>query len=270
MDKILLVSGITFKEGLRDRALHGILFIALLSCVLYLTIIPMFAFETGKVIIDIGFASLTLAGLAIVLFLGISLLTADIHRRTVCMILCRPISRVHYIIGKFLGLSMIIFIALSITSCLGIVSAWLGTIFISEMESPRNFSFAIMFLAILFNYLSLLIILAISFFFVVVTTNAYLSMLLTFCTYIIGSSLETIIKILTLGDFVKVGDFYLYSMKIISFIFPNMKALNLKTTLSYGLPLSQSYLFYSFLYGLFYILIVLTITIFIFNRQEIK
>lgn len=270
LKKIQLVSQITYKEGLRDRALHGILFIAFLSCILYVTVVPLFAFETGKVIIDIGFASLTLAGLAIVLFLGISLLTADIHKRTVCMILSRPISRTEYIVGKFLGLSFIILIALSIVSGLGILSGWLGVRFISEMDLPRNFSWGIMFMAIFFNYLSLLIILAVAFFFTVVTTNAYLSMLFTFCVYLIGSSLETIVKILSIGDFVKVGDLYLGMLKLFSWIFPNMKAFNLKTALSYGLPLSNTYIFWSFIYGVFYVIILLSITTLIFNNQEIK
>lgn len=268
--KIQLVSQITCKEGLRDRALHGILFIAFLSCILYITVVPLFAFETGKVIIDIGFASLTLTGLVIVLFLGISLLTADIHKRTVCMILSRPISRTEYIVGKFMGLSLIILIALSIISGLGIFSGWMGVSFITEMELPRNFSWGTMFTAIFFNYLSLLIILAVSFFFTVVTTNAYLSMLFTFCVYLIGNSLETIVKILSIGDFVEVGDLYLGMLKVFSWIFPNMKALNFKTALAYGLPLSNAYLFWSFIYGVFYVMILLSITILIFNNQEIK
>ncbi|WP_321493164.1 ABC transporter permease subunit [uncultured Desulfobacter sp.] len=267
---VRLVSRIICKEGLRDRALHGILFIALLSCILYMTVVPMFAFETGKVMIDIGFASLTLAGLAIVLFLGISLLTADIHKRTVCMILSRPISRTEYIVGKFMGLSVIILIALFIVSGLGIFSGWMGTRFISAIELPRNFSWGTMFTAIFFNYLSLLIILAVSFFFTVVTTNAYLSMLFTFCVYLIGSSLETIVKILSIGDFVKVSDLYLGILKVFSWIFPNMKALNLKSALAYGLPLSNTYIFWAVTYGVFYVMILLSITILIFNNQEIK
>jgi len=269
-NKICLVSQITYKEGVRDRALHGIMFIAFLSCILYMTVVPLFAFETGKVIIDIGFASLTLAGLAIILFLGITLLTADIHKRTVCMILSRPISRTEYIIGKFIGLSFIILIALSIISGLGILSGWIGTRFIEEMNLPRNFSWGVMFLAISFNYLSLLIILSVAFFFTIVTTNAYLSMLFTFCVYLIGASLETIVKIISVGDFVKVGDVYLGMLKVFSWIFPNMKAFNLKVALSYGLPLSNTYIFWSFIYGVSYIMILLSITTLIFNNQEIK
>ena len=186
------------------------------------------------------------------------------------MILSRPISRTEYIIGKFMGLSLIILIALSIISGLGIFSGWIGASFITEMELPRNFSWGTMFTAIFFNYLSLLIILAVSFFFTVVTTNAYLSMLFTFCVYLIGSSLETIVKILSIGDFVEVGDLYLGMLKVFSWIFPNMKALNLKVALSYGLPLSNTYLFWSFIYAVFYVMILLSITILIFNNQEIK
>ena len=40
---IRLVAAITVKEGLRNRAMQGILAIALMLCMVYITIIPMFA-----------------------------------------------------------------------------------------------------------------------------------------------------------------------------------------------------------------------------------
>ena len=103
MRKIWPIALITFKEGIRNRALQGILLIAVLLCFAYLAVLPMFAFETGKVMLDLGAASVNLSGLVIVLFLSISMLTRDIHQRSVCIILSRPISRPSYVMGKFLG-----------------------------------------------------------------------------------------------------------------------------------------------------------------------
>ena len=53
LNKIWPIAGITLREGIRNRSLQGILFVAALLCVVYLTIIPLFAFDTGKVAVDL-------------------------------------------------------------------------------------------------------------------------------------------------------------------------------------------------------------------------
>ena len=115
---VSLVAGITVKEGLRNRAMQGIFAIALLLCAVYMVVVPMFAFDTGKVVIDIGYSFINISGLAIVIFLGIALLTKDIHQRTVSMILSRPISRTDYVIGKFLGLAVAVLLAILVIAVL--------------------------------------------------------------------------------------------------------------------------------------------------------
>jgi len=270
MDKTILVALITLKEGIRNRALQGILLIALFFSAAFLVVVPLFAFETGKVVVDLGFAAMSLAGLAIVFFLAIALLTEDIHRRTICLILSRPISRAQYVLGKFFGLSIAIFLAVLIIALLALFFGWLGIQFIPAMTPPRDFSWGILATGILFNYISLLILMAIAFLSTVVTTNAFLSMLVTFCVYFIGHSLETLVKIILAGEYFKVGPMFMQMMKFFTWIFPNLSAFDLKLYIAYGLPLSTSYCLWTVLYGFFYIAIVIFLTIILFKHKEIK
>ncbi|MBI5896321.1 MAG: ABC-2 transporter permease [Desulfobacterales bacterium] len=154
---IRLVAAITIREGLRNRAMQGILAIAVLLCLVYITVIPMFALDTGKVAVDLGSAFVTVAGLAIVVFLGIALLTKDIHQRTVCMILSRPISRTDYVLGKYCGLAITVLLAVVMIAGLTVLTSWLGTKLILEMQPPRNFSWGVLGISVLFQYLSLLL-----------------------------------------------------------------------------------------------------------------
>jgi ABC-type transport system involved in multi-copper enzyme maturation permease subunit len=177
-DAIRLVAAITVKEGLRNRAMQGILAIALLLCVVYITVIPMFAFDTGKVVVDLGSAFVTIAGLAIVIFLGIALLTRDIHQRTVCMILSRPISRSDYVLGKYCGLAITVMLSILMIASLTVFTSWLGTRLIPEMEPPRNFSWGILCIIVLFQYLSLLLLMAVAFLLACLTPSENLYMVL--------------------------------------------------------------------------------------------
>ena len=264
-----LVTAITIKEGLRNRAMQGILAIALLLCLVYITIIPMFAFDTGKVVIDLGFAFITLAGLAIVIFLGIALLTADIHQRTVCMILSRPVSRTEYVIGKYCGLAVTVLLAVLMITALTALTSWIGIKLIPEMKAPRNFSWGIFGVAVFFQYISLLLIMAVSFFFACLTTSEYLSMLFTIGVYVIGNSLETIIEVIQAGQEVSLSAGYLAMMKAISWIFPNFSSFDFKVYLAYGLPLPWNQVVWTTAYGVAYISLLAVATLWVFQRKEI-
>jgi ABC-type transport system involved in multi-copper enzyme maturation permease subunit len=270
LNKILSIAAITLREGIRNRSLQGILFVAALLCVVYLTVIPLFAFDTGKVAVDLSFASITLAGLAIVIFLGIALVAKDIHRRSVCMILSRPIARNTYILGKFIGVGLTVLIAVMIIGGMGVVTASLGIQFIMEMEAPANFSWGVLLLTLFYQYLGLLVLMASAFFYTVLTSNEYLSMLFTFCTYIIGNSLETIVKVLQSGEFFKAGSGYIGLMKFLSWVFPNLSAFDLKVYLGYGLDLSWPHIIWTGFYGLSYIAFLLFLTVVIFNKKELQ
>ncbi|MCP4745901.1 MAG: ABC transporter permease [Desulfobacteraceae bacterium] len=269
MKTIGLIAGITIKEGMRNRALQGILTIALLLCLFYLTIIPLFAFDTGKVAVDLGFSSMTLAGLAIVVFLGIALLSRDIQQSTVCMIISRPISRTNYVIGKFCGVAVTVLIAVLSIALLSVVTSSIGIHFIVEMTPPRNFSWTVLLVSILFQYLSLLMLMAVAFFLTCLTTSEYLSMLLTVCIYIIGNSLETLIAVAQEGDLVQVSNLYLTLLKTIAWLVPNFSAFDLKIYVAYGLSVPWSYVGWTAVYGISYIALLAMITLWVFKRKEI-
>lgn len=264
-----LVAAITVKEGLRNRAMQGILAIALMLCLVYITIIPMFALDIGKVSVDLGFAFVTLAGLAIVIFLGIALLTGDIHQRTVCMILSRPVSRVDYVTGKYAGMAVTVLLAVLMISLLTLFTSWLGLLMVPEMALPRNFSWGMVAIVILFQYFSLLMLMAVAFFFACLTTSEYLSMLFTIGVYVIGNSLETIIEVIQAGEFVQMGPAYLGLLKAIAWIFPNFSAFDLKIYLAYGLPLPWNQAVWTSFYGICYIGLLAVATVWVFKRKEI-
>ena len=269
-NNIWLIAKITFKEGIRSKVLYGI---ALLSGLLFISnlfITQLFALEIGKVAVDVGFSVLSLAGLSIIFFLGIGLLSRDLHQKNICMIICHPISRFKYVVGKFSGLALFLVVAVGILGVFAILSLWLGTHDAGGMETLRNFSWGMLCCSIFFNLLSLLMILATGFFFTAVTTSVYLSMLLTFFIYIIGNTLDTIIKVLLKGEFVQVNLLVLKGLKLVSWILPNLSAFDLKTSLAYGLPQDPVYLCWLTGYGILYTCVVLSAAAVILHFKDIS
>ena len=81
MKAVWSVAKITFKEGVRSRALYGIGFLALLLCGGNLLISNMVMREVGKVAVDIGLASTGFAGLLLLLFVVINQLASDFDQK---------------------------------------------------------------------------------------------------------------------------------------------------------------------------------------------
>jgi ABC-type transport system involved in multi-copper enzyme maturation permease subunit len=270
MNKILPVAAITLKEGIRNRALQGILGVGGMLCLVYLAVMPMFSFERSKVMVDLVSASLSVAGLVIVIFLSVSMLTKDIHQRSVCMILSRPVSRTAYVIGKFSGLAIMVRIATLLIAMISFAASYIGAQFSNVLEVPRNFSLLQAGLAYLLKYLGMIVLLALAFLFTMVTTNEYLSMLLTAMTYLIGNSLETIVKVASVGSDVELSPVYLNALKLLTWIFPNLGAFDLKVYVAYGLALPLVQVAWTMAYGICYIALVVTLVVLVFNRKEIR
>lgn len=269
MNIVWLLSKTTFKQGIRSKVLFGILFLSLVLFISNLFITQLFSLEIGKVAIDVGFSALSLAGLSIVFFLGIGLLSRDIHNKGICMVISHPISRWQYVAGKFTGLAFFIIVAVAVLGCFSALSLWLGTFSIGGFQALRNFSWLMLFAAVFSHLLTLLIILAVGFLFTVLTTSGYLTMLLTFIVYIIGNSLDTIIKVLVKGDFVKADFLFIKSLKFLSWIFPNLSAFDLKVHLAYGLPYALSNLLWLSVYGITYILLLLLLTTALLQKKDL-
>jgi len=267
---IWLLAAITFKEGIRSNVLYGIALLSGLLFIANLFISQLFAFELGKVAIDVGFSILSLAGLSIIFFQGIAILSKDIHQRRICMVICHPIARWKYVLGKFSGLALFLVAAIGILGLFTALSLWVGSQTMEGLSVPRNFSWGMLFLAVSFNLLSLLVVMSIGFFFTVVTTSLYLSMLLTFFAYLIGNTLDTIVKVLIKGEFVTTGDIFIRFMKLLTWIFPNLSVFDLKSSIGYGLPQGAPYLAWITGYGLAYTCLVLIATMIILHYKDIK
>ena len=260
---------VTFKEGIRSRVLFGIGLIALLLFASNMVLTRLFSFELGKVMVDITFSALSLAGLSVIFFLGIGLLSQDIHNKTVYMVISRPVTRAQYVLGKFGGLALILLIVMAILGALACLSFLVSQELIKGVSLPRNFSWTTLFATVSFNFLALLVVLSFAFLFTLFSSSMYLAMLFTLCVYFIGNSLETIVKVLVKGDFIEVGTGFVSMMRVITWVFPNLSAFDLKTSLAYGLPGEPGYLLWTAVYGCTYAGIMILLTLMVFRRKDV-
>jgi len=105
MNAILAVARGTFREAVRDRVLFLVLVFGGAVLVLSRVISPIALGEGPRITVDLGLSALGLIGIAIVVLVGTQLVHKEIERRTIHVVLSRPLSRAQYLIGKWAGLT---------------------------------------------------------------------------------------------------------------------------------------------------------------------
>lgn len=267
MKQIWLLSKISYKEGVRNRILLGILLVAVLFSAFNLVFSQMFAHDVSKVSVDLGLSTASLAGLAVIFFMGINLLARDFEKRTIYMILSRPIARWQYVLGKYFGLALMVGTSVAILG-LFVAAGVKAAMLMAPQHIPVNYSWKVFFISICFIYLGLMILTALAQLFTCLTTSSYIALIITACSYFIGQNIEIIRK--TFSDPQDGHPIFGALIEIVTWLFPNLQAFDLKTAAGYGLPIELSTLMWTAIYGISYIGIVLALTICVFQRRELS
>lgn len=262
------VAAITFKEGIRNRAIYGISLIALLMLVANFIISDMMGYDVGKVAVDMALSAVSFAGLLLVLFVGINLMAKDLDRKTIYMVLAKPISRGQYIIGKFLGVTMLIVACLGILSCFAAVS--LLMIKLGHPNYFQGFSWSLVCLSFSFTTLMLILVSALSFLFASFTSTSFLTFIFTIISYIIGSSLNDVKALVEAPQAVgiTVSPITVKVVQAAYYLFPNLSFFDIKLQAAHGLPIAPSYIVGVILYSVAYTTIVISAASLIFRKKE--
>jgi Cu-processing system permease protein len=268
MSPLTPIALITFKEGTRNRAFYGISLIALLLMGAAFLISGMVMRDVGKVAIDMALSTVSFAGLLLVLFVGIDLMAKDLDKRTIYMVLARPISREQYIFGKFFGISLLIVTTVFILSFFGAIS-----IVLIKWANPDffpRFSWGPVLLAEAFIALSLILVSALSVLFASFSSTSFITLILTMISYIIGQSSSNVKALVenpqTAG--ITVSPITVKLVQAAYYLFPNLSLFDIKTQVAHGLDIPMTYIFWTLGYGIVYICLVIVSAAFLFRKKE--
>jgi ABC-type transport system involved in multi-copper enzyme maturation permease subunit len=107
---ILAIARNTFRENIRDRVLYNLILFAIIMTFSAVALGQLTLGHEDKIIVDLGLSSISIFGMLIAIFIGISLVYKELERRTVYSLLAKPIHRHEFILGKYLGLLCTLFV----------------------------------------------------------------------------------------------------------------------------------------------------------------
>ncbi len=108
--KVLAIALNTFKEAVRNRILYVLLFFAILILLGAWVVSNLSIFGQEKIMRDLGVGAINLISVLIAVFVGVGLVYNDLDKKTIYTIVSKPISRWHFLVGKYLGLLLTIFL----------------------------------------------------------------------------------------------------------------------------------------------------------------
>ncbi len=96
----------TLREAVRDKVLYAVTVLA--AGVVFGTRIlgELSLDQEARVVRDLGITAISLFGVLVSLFLGSSLLYKEIERKTLYMVLPKPVHRWEFLVGKFAGIAL--------------------------------------------------------------------------------------------------------------------------------------------------------------------
>jgi Cu-processing system permease protein len=243
----------TFRESLRDKILYNLVLFAGMLIGLSVLLADLTIMEHHKIVADMGLAAINLTGVIIAIFVGISLVNKEIDRRTVYTIMARPISRTSFILGKYAGLALTLFVNVAIMLTVFLVTLW----FYRVPVGPAIFQ------AVGLIFVELLVVTAIALFFSTFSSST-LSAILTLGIYVIGH-LTTDLKSVAGKSGNETASAI---MNGLYYLCPNLESLNIKGQAAVGIPVGPDYLVLASLYGLAYAAVLVTGACFVFQRRD--
>jgi ABC-type transport system involved in multi-copper enzyme maturation permease subunit len=256
LGRVFTIASNVFREVMRDRILYIIGLYALLLAAA-VSIIPQVASMTdNKIILDVGLAAMSVLGLIVAIFVGTGLVNKEIEKRTVLVLIAKPISRSEFITGKHLGLSAVLAFLITAMTAIYITLLQLNRI-------PYPLGSILLAAVYLFLQLSLVTAIAIA---LGVFTSSVLATLLSFGMYLVGNLSQ---DLLTLGRLSKNPGLESLTRNLY-LVLPDLSRLDLKNQAVYGSQLLPNplTLITNASYGLLYTVLVLAIAILIFSRRE--
>ncbi|MEO1144752.1 MAG: ABC transporter permease [Cyanobacteria bacterium J06638_22] len=258
LGRVFVIATNVFREVIRDRILYLVGLYAVLLFLAGRFLVDIAGSTEDKMLLDLGLAAISIVGLVIAVFIGTGLVNKEIEKRTVYVLISKPVSRLEFIVGKHLGLSAMLAVLIAAMTVIYFI---ILEIFLFRTPTP----YVSVIISSGFQFIELSLITAVAILFGVFT-SPLLATLLTFGVYLMGQSSRDLLQ---LGAISESSGFQRVT-EVMYVLLPDLSRLNLKNQAVYGMELMPSglELTASAIYALVYIALLLAISTFIFARRQ--
>jgi ABC-type transport system involved in multi-copper enzyme maturation permease subunit len=254
MEKTICIAQNTVREALRDKVMYSLIFFGVLVLVLNRVLTPLALGEGAKITRDVGLSAISILGLFIIVMSGTALVHREIDKKTISVILSKPVGRSQFVVGRFLGL---LFTIATVAICMALL---LQTVL---LITDRTLDLKV-FVASMMTVFELMVMTSVAVLFSA-AVSPILGAMITFAVYIAGSFSGDILRLTDLADglLARVGIRFLY------YVLPNLEMFNLRAAAVHGLPIEPARIATGVLYAFAYSAGLIFLAMVVFRRREL-
>ena len=248
----------TFRENLRDKIMIGVLIFTFLIILSNIVTVSLTTGQWTRLTTDVGLGAIAVFGILLSIFLGITLINKEVEKKTIYTIISKPIRRHHFLIGKYLGLVLTIFV----NTTLMLLVLYCVLMYLSPAEGAPYLG---IFKAWLLMLMEFMVIAAIGAFFSSFTSPV-LAAMFTIGFWAIGHMITDV------GYWgLKSGDETVRTMaKTLFYAMPNLELFNVRNRVTYNIKIEWSYIGWVVSYALLYVTFILGSASVIFSKRDFK
>ncbi len=254
MRKILGIARYTFIEILRNRVYFVLLLFSGLLIGSALLLGAMGGEQRSRMIVDVGLASLEAISLIVAVFAATTLLVTEMESRTLYLILTRPVARYQFLLGRFLGLVLVM------TAAMGIMMA-LHTVLMAVLHIPLTGHYL---LSVLYSWGKIVLVIALAILFSLFSTSTPSAVTFTLFFWVMGH-LTSEIHFLAMKN---AKPAVLFITNIFYWVSPNFERLNIRDLPLHAALSHPRMLAGSFGYAALYASVCLALASFLFRKKE--
>lgn len=252
--RIFAVAMNTYREAIRDKVLYVLLFFAVIMIFGSKALGWISIGQDDKIVMNISLATVSVFGALIAIFVGTNLVYKEIDKRTIYTILSRPLWRYEFVLGKYLGLALLIGV---VTIVMMLVTA--AYVYVLGGDISATF-----FQAVFLIYVKLLLITALS---VLMSslTSPILGAIIVFSTYILGHATGILMDLPPQFD----GTLAESMLHFVYFLMPNLSNFDIWAEAANGVAIAPSYLLWSVTYGAAYTSMLVLLAVLVFEGKDV-
>jgi len=224
--------------------------------------------QPETVALDIGISGMRFSLTLLSLFWVQDMFGKEIERKTSTLFLTYPISRAHYVVGRFLGITLLLFTAAVIFAFLLWISAFTASSnYIQAHQGSLGMPFWITMLGI---WLDCVVICAFAFCIACLSTMPTLPLLLGALFFVISHTLGAVVQFLGEGAYgqKELIDNFGATIHFAQLIVPDLSRLDWRSWTMYGTPPDVTAIPLSILMAISYIFLMLLLALKIFDTRE--
>jgi Cu-processing system permease protein len=244
-----------FREALRNRVTLVVLMFAFIMIFSSTVALELTVATFERVMTDLGLGMMGIITAFLTIFLASGLVPKEIERRTIYMVLAKPVSRSSFIVGRFFGNVLTVYF----------VTLIMAILFIGQLLAQGIMPHMIHWVSIVGLCLQTLVLSAVAFA-LASFASQFMTAIASVCLYSIGHLTP---DLYSMADRSK-SDTMMWIGKGLYYLLPNLDRLAFASRATYNDPVSWNELFFSCGYAIAYSALMLVVASILFERRDFK